>query len=54
MTDMTASLQERKSKSRYLVLHLLCWTVLIVLLSVGFEKLFSALLHRGFERMEAR
>ncbi len=34
--------------------ELLCWTVLIVLLSVGFEKLFSALLHRGFERMEAR
>ena len=30
MTDMTASLQERKSKSRYLVLHLLCWSVLFV------------------------
>jgi two-component sensor histidine kinase len=30
MPDMTATLQETKSKSRYLILHFLCWAMIIV------------------------
>jgi len=32
---------------------LLCWTVIIVIISVLFEKLFMLLLNRGYRRLEA-
>lgn len=43
-----------EAKVYFLSADLLCWTLVLVLISVGFEKLFVHLLKRGFYRWEKR